>query len=219
MFPIYQYYMSKYLQISLKEENMKIDQNFKNLLLAILITYGGVLWLNVWHQLGHNHGLVSASEVLSWLRDSTIILLPVMLAVWSAFAIVQWLINLSNGRMSPLAQSILSVAFTSILTSAVFILIESNRGSQTGLANDFALSVSICSTIYSTGIKKLGTLMLGFSNFDVTRIYIMLQDLAGLMLVSMSVTFLLPLIIGEFEMRFAPLENETPLFRAQENEI
>lgn len=90
---------------------MKINSTSKKFLLAFLIAYGGVLWLNVWHRIGHSYGMMGSEPMLSWLRDSVIVLLPVLLAVLIGTAAAQWLGRLSNGRMPPLAQTSLSVVF------------------------------------------------------------------------------------------------------------
>ena len=183
---------------------MKINSNSRKLLLTILIAYGGVLWLNVWHQIGHSHGTIGLSPLLYWLRDSIIILLPVMLAVWTGTAITQWLSDRSNGRMSPFAQSSLSVVLMGLLTSVAFIMIESNHSLRTGIGNDFALEVSICRTINSASYQMVETLFRSFSDFQIARIYVLLKDGISLILANMGITVLLTLTLSELEKQLGP---------------
>ena len=180
---------------------MKINTNSRKFLLSILIAYGGVLWLNVWHQLGHNHGLISASPVLFWLRDSSIVLLPVMLAVWVAAAIIQRLSDRSNGGMPPLAHSLLSVGIMSILTSLPFIMIESNHSFRTGIGNGIAIQLSLCRRIPPATSFLLRTLLGIFPSPQAFRYHIFLQDGIYLALINVGISIFLILILEGFMRR------------------
>ena len=181
---------------------MKINTNSKKLLLALLLAYGGVLWLNVWHQIGHSYGTIGSSPVVYWLRDSVIVLLPALLAVFLGTGLSQWLGNRSNGRLSPRAQNFLSVVFVSGLSALAFVLIESNPSLRTGIGNDFALEVSICRTINSTSFQMVDSLLRNFSDFQVARFYVMLKDGVSLFAVAMGITVLMILTLSEMEKLF-----------------
>ena len=170
---------------------MKINSILKKFFLTVLVAYGGILWLYVRHKLGHDHGVVGAAPVQYWLRDSIIVLLPVFLAVMIGTALVQWLVDRSNGRLSPKAQSALSVILLGVLTSAILLVIESNRTLRIGISNDFALEVSICESINFYGIPFLGSLLRNFSDFQLARVYVLLQDGISLALINMGITILL----------------------------
>ena len=178
---------------------MKLDTISKKITLSILIAFGGVLWLNIWHQIGHSHEAIGASPMVYWLRDSFILLLPVMLAVWTFAAIAQRLRDRSNGRISPIMRSALSVGVLGVFTSVIFISIETNRVFRMGIGNDFALVVSICRTINSAGFQLVDTIFRGFSNIETTRIHVMLQDWSTLVLAIFGIIVLFKLTLKELE--------------------
>ena len=95
---------------------MKLNSFSKKFVLAILIAFGGVVWLNVWHRLEHDHGLINSMPVSNWLGDSLIVLLPIMLAVWGGLALSQRLIDRSSGRMHSWLQTGLKAAVLNIIS-------------------------------------------------------------------------------------------------------
>ena len=119
-------------------------------MLAIFIACGGVMWLNEWHQYGYSSTEINFPTVSSWLRDSMIVLPPVMLAVWLGVALAQWINNRFDHKWSPSTQSICLAILMGVGTSLVFMLIESNRVIWTGISNELAFLASICRTLNPT---------------------------------------------------------------------
>ena len=185
---------------------MNFNTLSKKIVLTVLVAFGGILWLNVWHQIGHSHEVIAASSpILNWLRDSVILLLPVMLAVWIGTVIAQWIGARSNGRISILAQSSLTIALVGILTSIVLVVVEANRFLRTGIGNDFALMVSVCRTINSSSFQIVDAIFSNFSRFETARLHVILQDLSSLTLVNLVITLLAMLAFKELETQAAAI--------------
>ena len=182
---------------------MKIDTISRKITLTLLAAFGGVLWLNVWHQIGHSHEIIGASPVAYWVRDSLMVLLPVMLAVLSSAALIQWLGNRFNSRISPRVLTILTVTLLGALTSTVLIMAEISRILPTGIHNDFALIVSVCRTINSSSFQIVDAIFRNFSNIETARVHVILQDWSTLTLVNMALAFLSMLAFTELETKAA----------------
>ncbi len=150
---------------------MKINSNSKKFLLSILIAYGGGLWLNVQHHLEGGHEANELSPLLHWLRDSTLAIIPIVVAVWIAAALVQWLIARSNGRMSQASQSALTA-----VTLAVF------SGSA------FAFGIPIHAALFDAQLHE-----------DLPLALHMLREGSLVALVNLAITLLLMLTLGERE--------------------
>ena len=99
----------------------------KKSVLAVILAYSGVVWLKAWHQYGYSRSAIVFPFASNWLRDSMVILIPVLLAVWGGVALAQWLIDRFNGRMSSSTQSILMASILGGMTSLTIILMENNR--------------------------------------------------------------------------------------------
>jgi hypothetical protein len=182
---------------------MKIDTILKKITLTLFAALGGVLWLNIWHQIGHSHETIGSSPVVYWLRDSLIVLLPILLAVLIGSALLQWLGDRFSGRISPRSQTALTVAMLGVLTSTAIIMVEASRILPTGIHNDFALIVSVCRTINSSSFQFVDALFRNFSVFETARIHVILQDWSTLMLVNLAITMLSILIFTELETKAA----------------
>lgn len=179
-------------------QNMIFNTLPKMSVLAIFIACGGVVWLNEWHQYGYSSTALTFPSVSSWLRDSMIVLIPVMLAVWLGIALAQRIINRFDQRMSPSTQSILTAAILGGMTSLTIILMENNRTIWTGISNELAILASICGTLYPNGNLLLNTLQGAFPSYQATRYHILLQDGFYLTLVNLAITIILIFILEGF---------------------
>jgi len=177
---------------------MRIDTLPKKAALAVLLAYGSVMWLNEWHQYGFSRSRLQFPPVSNWFRDSLTILIPVMLGVWIGAVLAQWLIEISNGRMSLSTQSILAASILAGTTSIVIILIEGSKMIRTGIGNEYVFLASICSRLYPKGNVVLNILQWIFPGQRALRLHILVQDGWNLMLVNLAVTILLMLIIEGF---------------------
>lgn len=166
--------------------------------LAILIAFGSVVWLNKWHQYVYTRSRVDFPPVSNWLRDSMILLLPVFLAIWIGVALAEWITNRSNGRLSPSTQSMLMAAILGGMTSAMLLLIESNRNIRTGIGNEFIFLTSICNRVYPNGNVLLSILKWAAPDVQAFRFHILLWDGAYLMLFNLAITVLLIMLMEGF---------------------
>lgn len=166
--------------------------------LAIFIAFGSVVWLNKWHQYVYTRSRVDFPPVSNWLRDSMIILLPVLLAIWIGVALAEWITNRSNGRMSPSTQSIVTAAILGGMTSITISLIESARGIGTGIGNEFIFLASICNRVYPNGNLLLSILKWVVPGAQALRFHILLRDGTNLMLFNLAITVLLIMLMEGF---------------------
>jgi hypothetical protein len=173
---------------------MVINSIIKKSALAVLIAFCSVMWLSVWHEFGYG-ARMSFPAVSSLPRDTLIILLPVMLAVWGSTALAQWLINRSQGRMSPSTQSILTAAILGGMTSIAIILMEATRVFRTGISNEVAIQVSLCRRILLDSSFLLKTLLGIFPNPQAMRYHVLLQDGIYLALINLGISVLLIFIL------------------------
>ena len=167
----------------------------KKSVLAVFIAYGGVVWLNQWHQYGYSSAAITFPPVSSWMRDSAIALIPVMLAVWIGTAFAQWLVDRFHQRMSPSTQSFLLAAILSGATSLAFMVIENSKLIWTGIGNELVFLSTICRTIYPNGNLLLSILQRAFPVYQALRFHILIQDGINLALVNLTITILLILIL------------------------
>lgn len=174
---------------------MILNSLFKKSALAVIFAYGGVAWLNIWHQYNYSRSALVFPPISNWLRDSLILLLPVMLAVWAGIALAQWLINRSGERMSLSTQYILTAAILGVVTSVTIIVMENTRIFFTGLGNEIAILASICRNLYPDGNFLLNNLQKLFSDYQAIRLHILLQDGFNLALVNLTITVVLILIL------------------------
>jgi hypothetical protein len=174
---------------------MNLNTLPKKIALAILIAFGSVVWLNTWHQYVYTRSQIVFPPVSNRLRDTLIILIPVMLAVWIGAALTQWIINRSSGRMSVSTQSILAAGILGGLTSITISLMESTRGIGTGIGNEFIFLASICNRVYPKGNLLLSTLKWIFPGPRAVQYHILLQDAVNLMLFNLTIIILLIIIV------------------------
>jgi len=163
--------------------------------LAVLIASGSVFWLTMWHEFGYNNTRMIFPSNSSWSRDTMIILLPVLLAVWISIAFSQWLINRSHGSMSASTQSLLTASILGGLTTLSVILLESSRFFRTGIGNGIAIQLSLCRRISPATSFLLRTLLGIFPSSQAFRYHIFLQDGIYLALINVGITIFLILIL------------------------
>ena len=187
---------------------MNLNTILKKSTLAVLVAVGSVVWLNKWHEYVYSHGAVKFPPVSNWLRDSLIVLIPVMVAVWLGVAIIDWLNNRLGERLAPTGQIILTAAILGSLTSLATILIEINRVIQTGLSSQFSFVASICTRLYPSGTLILNTLKSMFGG-EGLRIHIMLQDGANLALINLTLIILSIIIMEAFSNLPLPYQTQT----------
>jgi hypothetical protein len=170
----------------------------KKITLAILIAFGSVVWLNTWHQYVYTNSRIAFPPVSNRLRDTLIILIPIMLAVWIGVALTQWIINRSSGRMSISTQSILAAGILGSLTSLTISLIESIRGTGTGIGYEYIFLASICNRVYPKGNLLLSTLKWIFPGPRAVQYHILLQDGVNLMLFNLAIIILMMILLEAF---------------------
>jgi hypothetical protein len=174
---------------------MNLNTLPKKITLAILIAFGSVVWLNTWHQYVYTRSRIDFPPVSNRLRDTLILLIPVLLAVWIGAALTQWIISRSNGRMSVSTQSILTAGILGGITSITISLIETTRGLGTGIGNQFIFLASICNRVYPNGNLLLSTLKWIFPGARALRYHILVQDGVSLMLFNLAIIILLIIIV------------------------
>lgn len=159
-------------------------------MLAIFIAAGSILWLNKWHQYGYSASPITFPPFSSWLRDSLIVLLPVMLAVWSGVWLAQLLIDRSSRRMTPFTQYMLIAGILGGATSIMIAFMESSRVVWTGFGNEFVFLTNICGKLYPNGNLLLNTLQWVFRDTQAVRLHILFQDWSNLALIDLAITIL-----------------------------
>lgn len=178
---------------------MKHQSIFGKVLLSLVLAYGGVLWLGVWHHVSHEFTSPAAQPVMNWLRDSAIVLLPVMLAVFAGTTLVQGLDKLTKGRLPSALQNVLSVLLAGFFSAAALVWIESGTFLQTGIGRDYAFEVSICRAINSTSFQAVDAFFSSLSDFQVARLYVSLKDFSSLLVVNLGLTAVLSLASAELK--------------------
>ena len=173
----------------------------KKLALAALIAFGGIVWLNLLHEFVYTRSAIHFPPVSNWLRDTLIVLVPVMLAVWISIGLVQWMIDRFGWRLSVSTQSMLAATILGAVTSLSTIVIEANRVFQTGIGSEFVFLANICGRIYPNGNPVLNILRWLFPITQAFRFHILLQDGVNLALINLAITILLIIILEGFGRR------------------
>lgn len=176
-------------------------------ILAVFIAHGSVLWLNRWHQYGYSTSPINFPPFSSWWRDSMIVFLPVMLAVWIGVWFSQLIIDRSSQRMTPFTQSMLIAGILGGGTSIMIALMESSRVVWTGFGNEFVFLTNICGKLYPNGNLLLNTLQWILPDTRAVRFHILLQDWSNLALINLAITILAILIlegIAKINMQISP---------------
>lgn len=177
---------------------MTLDTLPRKFVLAILIAFGSIVWLNQWHRYIYTRSRIDFPRVSNNLRDTIIILIPVVLAVWIGVALSQWVINRFSGRMSPATQSILAAGILGGITSITITLTESIRNIGTGLATEFIFLASICNKVYPNGNLLLDALKWVFPDARALKFHILLRDGANLMIFNLAVIILVIMLMEGF---------------------
>ncbi len=186
---------------------MKIESISQKIVMTVLVAFGGVLWLNVWHQIGHNsHEVIEgASTMTYWLSDSITVLLPVLFVIWGGSFLAQWLEDRFSGRISSKALTALTVILLGGLTSTLLVAVEATRILPTGMRNDFALIVSVCRTVNSASFQIVDALFRNISNLQTERLHVILQDWSTLALANLVIVFLAMLVFNDVESHIAAM--------------
>ena len=88
-------------------------------LLTVALAYGGVLWMNVLHRAQGAHENNEPSLLVHWLRDATLALPIVFVAVWAGMLLCRRLLERAGARPGPVAGTLLLAASVAAATSAV----------------------------------------------------------------------------------------------------
>ena len=187
---------------------MNLNTTLKKSTLAVLIAFGSILWLNQWHEYAYSRGAVKFPPVSNWLRDSLIVLIPIMVAVWLGMALIEWLTKRLGERIASTGQTILTATVLGSLTSLATILIETNRVIQTGISSQFSFVASICTRLYPTGTLILNTLKSMFGG-EGLRIHIMLQDGFNLALINLALIILVIMLMEVFSKTSMQYQTQT----------
>lgn len=167
-------------------------------MLTVFIACGSVMWLKTWHQYGYSRSPISFPPFSSWWRDTLVIVIPVLLAVWIGILFAQRLIDRSKKRMSLLTQSALMAIILGGLTSIAIMFIENSKVIWTGIGNEYVFLASICSALYPDGNTLLSILQWIVPGYRALRLHILLQDGLNLMLFNLAITVLLIMLLDLF---------------------
>jgi len=153
-------------------KRMEFTTFSRKTVLAIFVAFGGVGWLDVWSRLRHAQVLSSPVSISTWLRDSLIVLPPVLLAIWLGVEFTQRLFKPANkaGRV------MLDLLILGGLTAIAILLIQNNTRLGTGIGNDFSLKVSICKTLFLKASPFFKAFLDHFSSAQISRLYVSLTD-------------------------------------------
>ena len=175
---------------------MMLNTLARKFTLAVFISYGSVVWLNYWHQYGYSNSPLLFPPVSSWLRDATIVFLPVSLAVWIGAALSQSIGRHSSDRMSVSTQFMFAALLLSMLSTLGIILVEANRRIiSTGLSIQVSFIASNCSRLYPKGNLLLNFIRWLIPDVRALRIHFLAQDGINLLLVNLAITLILILIL------------------------
>jgi hypothetical protein len=181
---------------------MTVNTPRKQFILAIFIACGSVLWLNQWHQIGFTRTPIAFPPVSTWWRDTLILLVPVLLAVWLGSALAQRLAERFAGRFSPSMQILLAAVLLGGLTTAVILTVENSRIIWTGIGNELAFLANICGRLYPNGNWMLELLQSALPLSQAARYHILIQDGWNLLLLNGGVSLLVILVAEEIARRW-----------------
>lgn len=174
---------------------MIIDTLPKKFSLAVLISFGSVVWLYTWHEYGFSRTPLLFPPFSNESRDALIILIPVMLGVWISVQLTKWIVELTGRRMSTSNQAILAALITTSLITTLVMSIEGTRTIRTGFGNEFIFISSICGRLYPNGNWLLSLLRAIFPGLLALRLHILLQDGFNLALVNLAIIILSTLLM------------------------
>jgi len=183
---------------------MHLDTFPKKTALASILAYGSVVWLSQWHQFAYSAKAIQFPPFSSWLRDTIILMPPILLVIWLGTLLTQRLTERFGARISGSTRSILTSGLLAVSTSLVVMLIENNGRFGTGIGTELVFLASICRLLYPDGNWLLGGLQALFPAYQATRYHLLLQDGFNLMLVNLAVTTLVILALeGIGRVRFS----------------
>ena len=191
---------------------MNLNTLPRKLILASLLAFGSVRWLNIWHQYGFSRSPIDFPVVSSWWRDSFALFLPIVLAVWLGNVIAEGFMRVSVGRISASTQSMLAAAILSIITTLTVIAVEGNRNLATGIGNEFIILASLCGKLYPQGTMLLNMLKLIFPSVLALQYHTLIQDGINLFFVNLALTILMLLLTETFAAR----QKNTPAFISED---
>src|SRR3954454_4281977 len=87
--------------------------------LAVVLGYGGVLWMNVLHQAQGAREVNEPPLLVHWLRDGTLALPLVFFAVWAGLLVCRRLVDRLPGEPGPVAGTALVAVLTATSVSVV----------------------------------------------------------------------------------------------------
>lgn len=184
---------------------MKINSNTRMFFFALLAALVSVLWLNAWHQSNFSYGIPGIAPFRNWMSDTAIMFLPAILAVWLGQTVLKWLVDRSAGRLSEPAQKTLSIIILGLLVSAVVIWIETSKSVQTEVGKGLELAISVCRSTHISSLAILRSWLNDLSSYQASRVYVISQDLASLILVNLGITILFSLSVEKIEALWAAL--------------
>ena len=92
------------------------------LTITLTLTYGGGLWLHLFHQAGGATELNEPPAIIHWLRDSTLMLPLVLVSVFAALFFARWLLQRFGGNAPRLIESVVVVGSIALITSVALAL-------------------------------------------------------------------------------------------------
>ena len=184
---------------------MKINSSKRMFFFALLAALVSILWLNIWHQSSFSYSIPGIAPFRNWMSDTAIMFLPAILAVWFGQTIQKWLVESSAGRLSEPSQKVLSVIILGTLISAAVLWIETSKGIQTEVSKGLELAISVCRSTHANSLAILGFGLNDLSAYQASRIYVITQDLAGLILVNLGISILFSLSVEKIEAIWASL--------------
>ena len=180
---------------------MNLNTLPRKLILACLLAYGSVRWLNIWHQYGFSRSPIDFPTVSSWWRDSFALFVPILLAIWIGIAIAERFIQTSAGRISASNQSMFAAAILSIVTTLTVMTVEGSRSLATGIGNEFIILASLCGRLYPQGTLLLNALKWIFPSVLALQYHTLIQDGINLFFVNLALTILMLLLTETFTSR------------------
>src|SRR3954452_19663681 len=87
--------------------------------LAVVLGYGGVLWMNVLHQAQGAREVNEPPLLVHWLRDGTLALPLVFFAVWAGLLVCRRMVDRLPGEPGPVAGTALVAVLTATSVSVV----------------------------------------------------------------------------------------------------
>lgn len=154
-----------------------------------------ILWLKAWHQYGFSRTRIAFPPFSNWGRDSKIVLLPVLLAVWVGVALAQMLITRSGNKFTVSTNTILVACILAGIGTAAVILVEGSRVIGTGIGNEYVFLTSVCTNLYQDGNVLLNILRWMIPGTRALRLHILLQDGIYLAAVNLAVVIFLVFIL------------------------